>query len=100
MTSKKYHVEKPEQLRMLAFYAKETPNLTLRRIARIWQSAINRKVKTRWDNAIFVCFSGDRSSRKAEVMRTTSDNKLVSCTDLRYNLARKWCEENLRQVFD
>lgn len=97
MAAKRFHIARPDQLRMLAFYAKETPNNTLTRIASVWQAALRRNEKTRWDNAIYADFCGTRA-KHAEVVRFNADHEIVSCGELRYHLALNWCEQNLQQV--
>ena len=67
--------------------------------ASVWTAAKRRNGTTRWDDKIFVGFSGDRH-RIAEVVRIDANSELVYCATLRYNLALNWCEKNLREVYD
>ena len=98
MGAKRFHISTPEELKALAEYAKETPN-RLTNIIRVWTAVKRKDGKTRWDNAIYCGFSGDRT-RIAEIVRFTSDNELEYCASLKYNLALNWCEKHLQEVYD
>ena len=96
MAAKRFHIATPEQLRELSEFVKEGK---LNNIASVWTAAKRRNGATRWDDKIFVGFSGDRH-RVAEVVRIDANSELVYCATLRYNLALNWCEKNLREVYD
>ena len=96
MAAKRFHIENPDQLRELAAFVKEGKLST---IASVWTAAKRRNGTTRWDDKIFVGFSGDRN-RISEVVRIDANSELVYCATLRYNLALNWCEKNLLEVYD
>lgn len=96
MAAKRFHVATPDQLRELAALVKEGK---LGNMVSVWTAAKRRTGETRWDNAIYVGFSGDLH-KDAEVVRISADGELVYCATLRYNKALNWCEQHLRQVFD
>lgn len=96
MAAKRFHVARPDQLRELAALVKDGK---LNAMVSVWSAAARRTGTTRWDNAIYVGFSGDRD-RRAEVVRISADNELVYCASLKYNLALNWCEKNLRPVYN
>lgn len=98
MAAKRFHIATPEDLKALAQFDKEAPS-RLDRLIRVWTANKRRLGKTRWDNAFFCVFSGDRM-RIAEIERITSENELEYCASLRYNLALNWCEQHLREVLD
>lgn len=98
MVTKRYHVSCPEELKNLERYAKEQPN-NVRRMADVWACALRRNNATRWDNSIYVRFSGDRK-REAVLYRIAADGEVVPSCTLNYNLALRYCQENLRQVFN
>ena len=94
MAAKRFHIETPEQLLKLTALAKPERKLLL--IARVWKGAKRKKGATRWDNAIYAEFSGDRT-RTAKIMRINAEGGQVDCADLRYNLALNWCQDNLKE---
>lgn len=94
MAAKCFHIATPDQLRELAVFVKGGK---LNTIITIWTSAKRRQGATRWDNAIFAGFSGDKS-RTAEVVRISAMGERVACATLRYNPALAWCNMNLREV--
>lgn len=96
MAAKRFHVARPEELRELAGLVKEGK---LSNMVSVWTAAKRRSGETRWDNAIYVGFSGDRS-RNAEVVRFNAQGELVYCATLHYNKALNWCEQHLRPVYD
>lgn len=98
MASKRFHVARPDQLQALTKYAK-TNAPTVARTARIWQNAKDKNGETRWDNGVYVGFSGDRE-RKATLYRVTGDDELVEVATLKYNLSLLWCEQHLRRVYE
>ena len=95
--AKRFHVANPGQLKALVPFAK-TNAPSLEKMVRIWYAA-QRKGKNRWDNAIYVGFSGDRH-REAGIVRIGANNELVTCATLMYNKALGYCECNMRRVFD
>lgn len=96
MAAKRFHIASPDQLRDLSEFVKEGK---LNSIVSVWAATKRRNGATRWDDKIYVGFSGD-SSRTAEVVRIDVNDELVHCATLRYNLALRWCEKNLREVYD
>lgn len=95
MAAKRFHVARPTELRALTEFVKEGK---LSSMASVWTAMARRTGETRWDNAIYVGFSGDRH-KDAEVVRINAEGELVYCATLRYNLALRWCEQNLRQIY-
>ena len=95
MAARKYHIETPDQLLQLAALTKS--DHIIERMARVWGNAIRKNGKTRWDNAIFAEFSGDRT-RIARIIRDGADGRPVDCANLRYNLALMWCEKHLKEA--
>ncbi|MBR1565147.1 MAG: hypothetical protein IJ649_00150 [Oscillospiraceae bacterium] len=98
MSAKRFHVSRPDMLTELEGFAKETPN-SIGKIRNIWISAIKRKGATRWDRALYVCFSGSRV-RDAALIRFAADGEIVRVCGLSYNLALRYCQSNMRQVQD
>ena len=98
MSAKRFHVARPDELQTLTKYAK-TNAPTVARTARIWKSAKAKKGETRWDNGVYVGFSGDRQ-RRAALFRVTGDDELVEFATLKYNLSLLWCEQHLRRVYE
>lgn len=96
MAAKRFHVSKPDELRALCAFVKEGK---LDNMVSVWTATARKNGTTRWDNAIYVGFSGDRQ-KNAEVVRFAADGELVYCATLRYNLALNWCEQHLRPVYD
>ena len=96
MAAKRFHIATPDQLRALSEFVKDGK---LNTMISVWTATKRRQGATRWDNAIFVGFSGDRR-RTAEVVRIDANGELVYCATLRYNLALNWCEKNLREVYE
>ena len=98
MSAKRFHVARPDQLQTLVKFAK-TNAPTIARTARIWKSAKDRKGETRWDDGVYVGFSGDRT-RQAALYRVTADDELIEVATLKYNLALLWCEQHLQPVYE
>lgn len=96
MAAKRFHIAAPEQLRGLSAFVKDGKLDTL---ASVWAAMKRRNGPTRWDDRIYVGFSGDQS-RTAEVVRVGTNDDVVRCATLKYNLALKWCEQHLRRVYD
>lgn len=96
MAAKRFHVSKPDELRALCEFVKEGK---LSNMVSVWTATARKNGATRWDDAIYVGFSGDRQ-RVAEVVRFSATGELVYCATLRYNLALNWCEQHLRPVYD
>lgn len=94
MAAKRFHIATPEQMKALCEFVKDG---NLSRTASVWSATHRREGKTRWDQAIYACFSGDRS-KEAEVVRLGSNEEIVHCARLKYNLALSWCESHLRQI--
>lgn len=94
MSSKKFCIETPEQLRELSPLCKSGKVTNL---ATVW-SAARRKSngKSPWDNKIVVSFSADRHGRYASIMRYGTDDTPVEIATLKYNAALEWCNKNLR----
>lgn len=95
MAAKRFHVSKPRELRALEEFLRTG---SLRAMVTVWSAVARKHEKTSWDDAIYVGFSGDRA-RVAEVIRINPDGRIVYCATLRYNLALRWCEQNLRQIY-
>lgn len=93
MAAKKFHISTPEQMAVLDGFAVEQPN-SLDKIRRIWKAAIQKKASTRWDNAFYVYFSGD-NKRQSSVYRISVNGAHLPVCALRYNLAHRYCCENL-----
>ena len=90
MAAYRFHIAKPDQLQSLVPMVKDNP-ASVARVARIWKAAKEKRGETRWDTGVYVGFSGDRT-REAVL--------LVTFGTLKYNLALRWCERHLRQVYD
>ena len=98
MAARKFHIATPEDLQALARFAKGAPG-KISRLIRVWTANKRRLGNVRWDNALYVTFSGDRA-RTAEIVLFTSDNELDRCGELQYNLALQWCKKYLREARD
>lgn len=96
MAAKRFHIASPEQLHELEAFVKDGK---LKTMVSVWTTTKRRDGKTRWDDKIFVGFSGDRY-KEAEVYRVDVNNELISCATLQYNKALNWCEQNLHPVYD
>ena len=96
MAAKRFHVADPEQLHELEAFVKDG---NLKTMVSVWRTTKRRDGKTRWDDRIYVGFSGDRK-RIAEVMRIDTNDELLSCASLHYNQALNWCEQHLKPVYD
>ena len=88
---KRYHIETPEQLRAVGEFAKEGD---VKQVAAVWSAAKRKKDgKVPWDKAIHALFTGGRF-RKAKIIREKGECP-VTLAVLKYNLALKWCDQNL-----
>lgn len=96
MAAKRFHVARPDELRALNNFVKEGK---LSSMVTVWTAQSRRTGETRWDNAIYVGFSGDRN-RDASVIRIGANGELVFCARLHYNLALNWCKQHLHPVYD
>ena len=97
MAAKRYGIRTPDELKMLATFARDNPACkALRMMATVWSSARRKSGRTVWDGAIFAEFSGDRS-REARIIRMRAGTG-TPCQELRYNMALKWCRENLEEA--
>ena len=98
MAAKHYHIATPEQLQSLVPLAKNNAP-TVARVARIWKAAREKKGETRWDQEVYAGFSGDQQ-RTALIFRFEANGSFLEVAALHYNKALRWCEQNLRQVYD
>lgn len=98
MSARRFHIHSPEKLKELNRLVKETP-CTAENMARVWTVTRRKQGAHAWDQAIYACFSGDRD-RIAEIVRIDRDAEILVCGQLRYNLALRWCMNNLREVRD
>ena len=98
MAAYRFHIAKPDQLQSLVPMVKDNP-ASVARVARIWKAAKEKRGETRWDTGVYVGFSGDRA-REAVLFRVATGDELVTFGTLKYNLALRWCERHLRQVYD
>ena len=94
MAAKRFHVARPDELRALNDFVKEGK---LSSMVTVWTAQSRRTGETRWDNAIYVGFSGDRY-KEAEVFRADAKNELIFCATLQYNKALNWCEQHLKEI--
>lgn len=95
MSAKRFHIAKPEQLRELAAFVKEGK---LGPMISVWTTTVRRQGNSRWDDAIYIGFSGDRN-RIAEVYRADTKGELIRCASMQYNKALNWCERHLQETF-
>ena len=98
MSAKRFHVARPDQLQCLVPMVKDNA-ITVSRTARIWKIAKAKRGATRWDDGVYVGFSGDRK-RQATIVRFTADGSIVDVAALHYNMSLRWCEQNLKPVYD
>lgn len=98
MAAKRFHIATPEELRELEQFAKERPS-GLQNVIRIWTVTKRRQKETNWDKNFYVFFSGTRE-RAAEIVRFDSGRTLAATYPVRYNLALRWCETHLREVYE
>ena len=98
MPAKRFHIDTPEKLHELSALVKDKPS-TVENMARVWTVTRRRQGGHAWDGQIYAMFSGSRD-RSAEIVRLGRDAPIMVCGSLRYNLALRWCEKNLRQVTD
>ncbi len=95
MAAKRFHIATPEELRQLAVFVKEGK---LGPMISVWTTTVRRQGKSRWDDAIYIGFSGDRN-RIAEVFRITAGGEVIRSASMHYNKALNWCEQHLREAF-
>lgn len=95
MAAKRCHIATPEDLRQLAEFVKDG---NLNPLISIWSATVRWQGKSRWDDAFYIGFSGDRN-RIAEVYRANADGELILCASMQYNKALNWCEQHLRETF-
>lgn len=95
MAAKRFHVARPDELRKLAEFVKEGK---LDAMIRVWTVTIRKQGKSRWDDAIYIGFSGDRN-RIAEVFRIDAGGEVIRCASMQYNKALNWCEQHLQEAF-
>ena len=93
MKIKSYHIASPEQLNELGDLAKDTERL--KHIRSVWSIACRKKGKSPWDHAIFAEFYSYGITRKAFIIRISTNKNKVLVADLKYNPALKWCKEHL-----
>lgn len=100
MKIRTFTIERPEQLKELSEYGySEKP--TMERIAKIWSAERRRKPgKCSWDGKIYICMSGDRTGRSAELWRITCENEILQVGCLQYNKTLKYCEQHRMMPFD
>jgi len=98
MAAKRFHIASPSELSTLGEFVKAGKDAVERTVS-VWTAARRRKGETRWDKAIYVGFCGTRK-KNAEVIRISAEGELVYVGTLQYNKALKWCEQNLRPVYD
>lgn len=90
---KRYHVSSPTELRALADFMKEGE---IENTATVWSAKLRKTGSSPWDSAIYVVFYGGRN-RSANVIRYGGKGRQMTFAKLKYNMALKWCEENLTQ---
>ncbi len=95
MAAKRFHIATPEELRQLAAFVKDGK---LDAMIRVWTVTVRKQGKSRWDDAIYIGFSGDRN-RIAEVFRISADSEVIRCALMQYNKALNWCERHLKEAF-
>lgn len=95
MAAKRFHIATPEELRQLSAFVKDGK---LDAMIRVWTVTIRKQGKSRWDDAIYISFSGDRN-RIAEVFRIDASGEVIRCASMRYNKALNWCEQHLQEAF-
>ena len=98
MAARQFHVDTPEKLRELSTLVSDGTSIAAN-MARVWTVTRRRQGGHAWDEQIYAAFSGDRA-RIAEIVRMDNHAPLINCGKLRYNLALRWCEKNLRQVYN
>lgn len=96
MAAKRFNISTPEELREINEFVKDGK---LSSMVSVWTVTKRRQGETRWDKAIYACFSGDKR-RVAAVVRIAGNGEIVQCATLRYNLALNWSEQHLREVYD
>ena len=94
MATKIFHISDPVELREISAFLKEGSTIAL---AAVWNAAINKGRKTKFDDTVFAVFSGGKK-RTARIVRLLTDGQPISNVTLKYNQALKWCEEYLEQV--
>lgn len=95
MSAKRFHIPTPEKLRQLAAFVKDGK---LDAMIRVWTVTVRRQGKSRWDDAIYIGFSGDRN-RIAEIFRIDAGGEVIHCASMHYNKALNWCEQHLQEAF-
>lgn len=95
MAAKRFHIATPEELRQLSAFVKDGK---LDAMIRVWTVTIRKQGKSRWDDAIYIGFSGDRK-RIAEVFRIDASGEVIRCASMQYNKALNWCEQHLQEAF-
>jgi|GEM_PF-2371063 len=94
MKIKSYLITSPEELNELGTLAKDAERL--KQIRSVWSIARRKKGKSPWDHAIFAEFYSYGSTRKASIIRISTNKDKVLVADLKYNPALKWCKEHLK----
>lgn len=92
MSAKRFHVFDPEQLKAIEAFITDGSIDNLYRIWNYYRSTGKGRI---WNNAIFISFSGDRMRRANVVKVIQGDERTFA--NLKYNLALRWCQRNLRE---
>lgn len=95
MAVKRFHIAKPDQLRELDEFVKKG---NLKPMISVWTTTIRKRGFSRWDDAIYIGFSGDRN-RIAEIFRIDAGGEVIRCASMHYNKALNWCEQHLQEAF-
>ena len=90
---KRFHVPSPKELRALADFIKEGE---IENAATVWSAKLRKAGSSPWDSSIYAVFYGGRN-RSANVVRFGEKGRQMTFAKLKYNMALKWCEENLTQ---
>ena len=94
MNMKSFHIVSPQQLTELGSFAKEAERIMP--IRSVWNIARRKKKKTPWDHAIFARFYSYGTTRKAVIVRKSTDDSTTLIAELKYNPALNWCKEHLQ----
>lgn len=93
MTSTRFSIANPENLRAMKPYVKEG---RIDHVAAVWSAARRRNGgMCRWDGRIFASFRAEGRRRIATVGRVSMTGEVVEFAKLKYTPSLGWCSSNL-----
>lgn len=92
---KVFHFQKPAQLKEIVSCCNAGSAAKVSNLAKFWSAKSRSMTATPFDGNIHAVFIADNKARSAYIYRSGIGNEHQVIGTLKYNIALKWCRENL-----